>query len=418
MIRKNTKAVKNGANSRHAVTTEQDACPQPGSPLDPASSGCGFPPFVRVRSSSCRVRARTFSSFATSANVLRSPRCTLVSQSRSSSDATRTATPFPRCRPDGVPKHVGQSRTPSIERKPRQSRNGGCPSTRSRFPRGSVIASIDVGRCARSAQSARAARSQVLCAPLNQHVEVLRRARLDVKGVTRTRPITTCSNPLARELLQQSLRKSRGSFIARVLQAHLLFPTCRRRIPMRSSPVIESPPVERAAPPSPARALGQTPPGPQRAATFGGAIDHVNQHSSRPVTSAPLRPMVNGTAHDHEAPPPLRPVPDRLPPHRRRAHGALQLALGAQDRRHLHPAHRGHRPGAEHARERQVILDSLGWLGIDWDEGPRRGGPLGPYTQMERLALYKEYARQAHRRAARPTAATARKRSSTRSARR
>jgi glutamyl-tRNA synthetase len=39
---------------------------------------------------------------------------------------------------------------------------------------------------------------------------------------------------------------------------------------------------------------------------------------------------------------------------------------------------------------RQVILDSLDWLGIDWDEGPRVGGPHGPYTQMERLGLYKE----------------------------
>jgi glutamyl-tRNA synthetase len=41
---------------------------------------------------------------------------------------------------------------------------------------------------------------------------------------------------------------------------------------------------------------------------------------------------------------------------------------------------------------RQVILDSLKWLGIDWDEGPEVGGEHGPYTQMERLGLYKEYA--------------------------
>src|ERR1700681_1776833 len=39
---------------------------------------------------------------------------------------------------------------------------------------------------------------------------------------------------------------------------------------------------------------------------------------------------------------------------------------------------------------RQIILDSLSWLGIDWDEGPGVGGPHGPYTQMERLPLYKE----------------------------
>jgi glutamyl-tRNA synthetase len=41
---------------------------------------------------------------------------------------------------------------------------------------------------------------------------------------------------------------------------------------------------------------------------------------------------------------------------------------------------------------RQVILDSLKWLGIDWDEGPEKGGPFGPYTQMERLGLYKQHA--------------------------
>lgn len=40
---------------------------------------------------------------------------------------------------------------------------------------------------------------------------------------------------------------------------------------------------------------------------------------------------------------------------------------------------------------RQVILDSLNWLGLDWDEGPGKGGAHGPYTQMERLALYKEW---------------------------
>ena len=37
----------------------------------------------------------------------------------------------------------------------------------------------------------------------------------------------------------------------------------------------------------------------------------------------------------------------------------------------------------------QAILDSLTWLGIDWDEGPEVGGPLGPYLQSERLDLYR-----------------------------
>ena len=31
------------------------------------------------------------------------------------------------------------------------------------------------------------------------------------------------------------------------------------------------------------------------------------------------------------------------------------------------------------------ILDGLRWLGLDWDEGPLVGGPLGPYFQSERI---------------------------------
>ncbi len=41
---------------------------------------------------------------------------------------------------------------------------------------------------------------------------------------------------------------------------------------------------------------------------------------------------------------------------------------------------------------RQVILDSLRWLGLDWDEGPEKGGNHGPYEQMARLSIYKEFA--------------------------
>ncbi len=40
----------------------------------------------------------------------------------------------------------------------------------------------------------------------------------------------------------------------------------------------------------------------------------------------------------------------------------------------------------------KVILDSMTWLGMTWDEGPGVGGAFGPYTQMERLAIYKEHA--------------------------
>jgi glutamyl-tRNA synthetase len=42
----------------------------------------------------------------------------------------------------------------------------------------------------------------------------------------------------------------------------------------------------------------------------------------------------------------------------------------------------------------QAILDSLRWLGLDWDEGPDVGGEHGPYRQSERMELYGEYAMQ------------------------
>lgn len=53
-------------------------------------------------------------------------------------------------------------------------------------------------------------------------------------------------------------------------------------------------------------------------------------------------------------------------------------------------------------RERMVdgsldrILGALEWLGLDWDEGPGKGGPFGPYVQSERKVLgkYAEAAQQ------------------------
>lgn len=38
------------------------------------------------------------------------------------------------------------------------------------------------------------------------------------------------------------------------------------------------------------------------------------------------------------------------------------------------------------------ILDSLRWLGLDWDEGIDAGGPHGPYRQSERGEIYREIA--------------------------
>jgi glutamyl-tRNA synthetase len=36
------------------------------------------------------------------------------------------------------------------------------------------------------------------------------------------------------------------------------------------------------------------------------------------------------------------------------------------------------------------VMDSLRWLGIDWDEGPDVGGDYAPYRQSQRMAVYRE----------------------------
>lgn len=39
----------------------------------------------------------------------------------------------------------------------------------------------------------------------------------------------------------------------------------------------------------------------------------------------------------------------------------------------------------------QYIIDSLQWLGLEFDESPAKGGDVGPYRQSERKSLYKKY---------------------------
>ncbi len=43
------------------------------------------------------------------------------------------------------------------------------------------------------------------------------------------------------------------------------------------------------------------------------------------------------------------------------------------------------------ADSEQQVYDTLRWLGLDWDEGPDRGGPYAPYRQSERLGTYRPY---------------------------
>jgi len=38
------------------------------------------------------------------------------------------------------------------------------------------------------------------------------------------------------------------------------------------------------------------------------------------------------------------------------------------------------------------IIEDLHWLGLEWDEGPDRNGPFGPYRQSQRQSLYRDFA--------------------------
>ncbi|WEV36578.1 glutamate--tRNA ligase [Lactobacillus sp. ESL0677] len=42
----------------------------------------------------------------------------------------------------------------------------------------------------------------------------------------------------------------------------------------------------------------------------------------------------------------------------------------------------------------QSQMENLHWLGIDWDEGPDKGGDFGPYRQSERKDIYNKYIKQ------------------------
>lgn len=46
------------------------------------------------------------------------------------------------------------------------------------------------------------------------------------------------------------------------------------------------------------------------------------------------------------------------------------------------------------AESERAIYESLGWLGLSWDEGPDVGGQFGPYRQSERKDIYQKYAQQ------------------------
>ena len=39
----------------------------------------------------------------------------------------------------------------------------------------------------------------------------------------------------------------------------------------------------------------------------------------------------------------------------------------------------------------RVLLDGMRWLGLDWDEGPEKGGDYGPYFQSQRNDIYDKH---------------------------
>jgi glutamyl-tRNA synthetase len=46
------------------------------------------------------------------------------------------------------------------------------------------------------------------------------------------------------------------------------------------------------------------------------------------------------------------------------------------------------------ADSEQQVFETLHWLGLDWDEGPDKGGPYAPYRQSERGDTYRPYVQQ------------------------
>jgi glutamyl-tRNA synthetase len=63
----------------------------------------------------------------------------------------------------------------------------------------------------------------------------------------------------------------------------------------------------------------------------------------------------------------------------RRTGGTFVLRLEDTDRSRVRPEYI------------DSALDTLRWLGLDWDEGPGAGGPHGPYLQSERLGIYADW---------------------------
>ncbi len=49
-------------------------------------------------------------------------------------------------------------------------------------------------------------------------------------------------------------------------------------------------------------------------------------------------------------------------------------------------------PARDSEESYRQLLDTMRWLGLDWDEGVEVGGPYAPYRQSERMELYRDVA--------------------------
>jgi len=65
----------------------------------------------------------------------------------------------------------------------------------------------------------------------------------------------------------------------------------------------------------------------------------------------------------------------------RQTGGQFILRIEDTDRKRYHP------------EAEKELIDSLHWLGLQWDEGPDVGGPHAPYHQSKRKVIYLEHAR-------------------------
>src|SRR5262249_56746382 len=95
----------------------------------------------------------------------------------------------------------------------------------------------------------------------------------------------------------------------------------------------------------------------------------------RAVRGGRCRPPPRGGPRLDPPPPP----PPPAGPSPRHTGGVFVLRIEDTDQSRVLPAYI------------DSALETLRWLGLDWDEGPEVGGPYGPYLQSERMAIYADW---------------------------